>query len=127
MSTYLDILPPDIQRLIQSYAEREVMIYVSPASINGFVFVISVAGWRLPFDDSVNSMSSFEDFVRGGSTLDNSIANAPLIVRKGGALVVTAEHPYVLYTFTDRQADILIKKLTRMHQDDVDGTLGSVY
>lgn len=137
--SYLDTLPPDIRHLLQTYAEREIMLEVTGGSFlhNTIIYVISVScgtsTWRLPFADKRYD-SNLVKFISGKSLMLSNNRDSPCIkwTREQSAktLVVVDSlrvFNFTMYTFTDRQAEILIKKLTRMCQDEVAGTLEKIY
>lgn len=133
MATYIERQPPDIQRLIQSYSDREVTIEVTGRdSLGGIRYIISLACGssilRLPFADNPGRWGSMKRFVLANEPELRNASRRPWIARmRKGSLSVVIDDAFEIYLLTDRQVHILMKKLLQLVQDDVAGKVQNFY
>lgn len=106
---------PDVDRLIEEYASREIVIQRSRAMIGEVRFnliLVYPPVLAFPFTSSVPLLAGFLDGTR------ETFGDYGIRLRhSGNRIEVWLEYYHVITTLNDRQSHLLLLKLQRLHDD----------
>ena len=103
---------PDVDRLIEEYASREIVIQRSRGMIGEARFNLILGVFSFPFTSSVPCLAGFLD-----GTRETFGDHGTRLRHSGNRIEVWLEYYHVITTLTDRQSHILLLKLRSLHDD----------